>query len=125
MISMSINVAVGVWLIFAPQLCKYQESAAGSFDRVMGAMLVAFAMLAMWEVMAPLRWLCAASGLLLLFSPAWIPIENESSVVVHMITGLIVLGMSLLVRKPRHRYNGGWLSLVKRTKTDLGRITWS
>ena len=79
MISMGMNVAVGVFLILAPQLLKYQDTASGSFDRVMGSMLIAFALLAIWEVMSPFRWLCAAAGFLLLFSPAWIAIESESS----------------------------------------------
>ncbi len=125
MIPMLMNVALGIWLILAPAFLLYEDSRAANFDRAIGPLIAAIATVCLWEVMSPVRWLCALAGLILLFSPIWLGHESESALVVHLIVGLMVTAMSLIVRKAKHRYNGGWRALIKKPRADLGRITWS
>lgn len=119
-----INALIGLGLTLAPEYLGYDFTDAAYFDRVAGPVLIALGTVLLWELMTPLRWATALVGLTLLFSPLFLEASDSSIFVFHLITGLLVLGVSLGGRRRRHRYGGGWRSLLKRETEEIQRITW-
>lgn len=127
MIASLMIAALGILLTIAPDLASYSTAEAALLDRVLGPTLAALATLMIWDILAPLRWICALIGLALLVSPLWLPWatqNNASPIAVHLIVGSLVMGLSLL-RTPRSaKYAGGWSSLWKH-EAPWWKITWS
>ena len=129
MIPMIVNAVCGSGLILAPQLFLSTSTSpwcsAALCSRWIGCLLVAVSALAIWDVLSSLRWVCAFIGFCLVVPIVWMAGTSGPYPVLNLITGLIVISMSLIHRQRGHRYNGGWKVLVARTKADFGRITWS
>ncbi len=125
MISALLLVGLGIWLILAPTNLGYADSTSGAFSALAGSLLAACATLAVSEVLSSFRWLCALIAIGILFSPGWLPETDPSSIVVNVITGLLGLSLSLLPRRRKHTYGGGWRALWKARDTALNKITWS
>lgn len=115
---------LGVGLTVAPELFQYSETQAANLGRILGPSLTGVSIITLWEVMAGLRWVGVAIGVALLTSPLWTSVPDPSALAVHLIAGFFVVGLSLLERKPKHRYGGGWSSLWKRDET-FSAIKWS
>ncbi len=63
-----VSALLGIWLMVAPSLLHYDGHASLS-DHVVGSLIAATAIIAIWEVTRPLRWLGIIFGLWLLFAP--------------------------------------------------------
>ncbi len=101
------SAAVGLWLMFS-RLAFGTEPPMADSDHLVGALIVTVAVMAMAEVARPLRFINVALGLWLIASP-WLligaaPLASGASVV----TGILLIGLSL-PRGPRSKeHYGGW-----------------
>ncbi|HEU4586171.1 MAG TPA: hypothetical protein VFR95_10495 [Gemmatimonadaceae bacterium] len=59
---------LGIWLMLAPSLLHYGGRASLN-DHIVGPLVAATAIIAIWEATRPLRWLGILFGLWLLFVP--------------------------------------------------------
>lgn len=104
------NIALGIWLMFAPAVLDYGAPAATS-DRVVGPLTAMFACIAVWEVTRMLRWLNLPLGIWLVAAPLFLDYPAAAtwnSVVVGGCCAALAL-----VRGPiRHRIGGGWRALL-------------
>lgn len=106
-----LGVMLGVWLMVAPAVLDYAGPARVN-DRIVGPLVVAFAFVAIWEVVRPLRWVNLALGLWLVVAP-WalgyelVPTLNSTAV------GLLLIPLSTVRGKVEQRFGGGWSSLLK------------
>lgn len=101
------SAAVGLWLMFS-RLAFGTEPPMADSDHLVGALIVTVAVMAMAEVARPLRFINVAFGLWLIASP-WLligaaPLASGASV----ITGILLIGLSL-PRGPRSKeHYGSW-----------------
>ena len=104
-----VSVALGFWLMAAPAVLGYGGTAA-DVHRVLGPITAAFALIAVWGHMRPIRWVNVALGGALVVVPfvwAFGTVATANSVVV----GLAVAGLAFVRGTVTERYGGGWSSL--------------
>ncbi|MDX1662562.1 MAG: SPW repeat protein [Candidatus Promineifilaceae bacterium] len=107
-----VNALLGGWLMASPALFGYAATTASKNQRVVGPLVVMFALIAVWEVTRPLRWLNLALGLWLIVSPFLLgTLDRTDAMLIAVATGLVIVGLSL-VRGPIHeRFGDGWSAL--------------
>lgn len=104
-----LSVLFGFWLMAAPAVLDYGGRAA-DVHRILGPIAAAFALVAVWGHMRPLRWVNVLVGGLLVLAPLVVTFEavaTANSVVV----GLIIVGLSFVQGEIMERYGGGWSTL--------------
>ena len=77
-------------------------------------MAASFAAVALWEATRSLRWVNLALGLWLLAAPwaldsGWTALANST------VVGVLLMSLSLVRGRLRHRFGGGWASLWRST----------
>jgi SPW repeat-containing protein len=102
----------GIWLMMSPAVLAYADPARAN-DRIIGPIVVSLAIIAMWEISRPLRWVNVLLGTWLLIAP-WLLAYPPSGRWNSLATGAVVLGFSLVKGKRTHDFGGGWSSLWKR-----------
>lgn len=109
------NTILGIWLMAAPAVLNYgSDHPAGINDRIIGPLVVTFAVVAMSEVLFPLRRANYALGAWLLIAP-WVlgylggPV---SAIVNSLVVGVLIIVFARIPGKQSHAYAGGWSSLL-------------
>jgi len=105
-----LSAALGVWLMAAPAVLGYRGTAAETSDRIVGPIVVSFAVIALWEVSRAVRWVNLLMALWLLSAPAVLgmaPVPLANSVVV----GLVLVLLTLVPERKKERFAGGWRAL--------------
>jgi hypothetical protein len=103
---------LGMWLMAAPSVLGYADSAAQTSDRITGPIVVGFAFVAIWQLMRPLRWIGLIAGVWLLAAP-WIFDYGITPTISSIIVGLLLAVLAFLGAKTGKRFGGGWSSLLK------------
>lgn len=104
-----VSAAAGVWLMAAPAVFGY-GGLPSAFHRVVGPVAAAFAFVAVWQFLRPLRWLNLVFGGLLLVAPwplAFGPAATANSLVV----GLVLVSLAFVRGPGAARFGGGWSAL--------------
>jgi hypothetical protein len=104
-----INVAIGIWLMAAPDVLGYGGIAA-DHDRIVGPLVATFACVACWEATRPLRWVNLPVGAWMLLAP-WLLGFPSTATIDTMLCGIAVACLSLVRGKLKHRFDGGWAAL--------------
>lgn len=110
-----LSVALGWWLMAAPAVLGYAGLAADA-HRVLGPIASAFALIAVWGHVRPLRWTNVPLGALvaavpvLTFTPyaSTFPLAATANSV---IVGLALLALSFVEGEVYGEFGGGWSSL--------------
>ena len=106
-----ISVAAGIWLMAAPAFLGYGRPAALN-DRIIGPLISAFALVAIWGTNRALRRANTVLGLWLLAAP-WVLGYSGSAIANSLIVGGVVILASLQRGIVDKRYGGGWTALVR------------
>lgn len=120
-----VNIAVGIWLMFAPAVLGYSTTSAlaeGS-DRIIGPLVVSASIAAIWDEIRPLRWVSVGLGVAAIVLPivlgpffGW-PIDGAISSVV---SGIVIV-LAGRIRGPiDNEFGGGWRSIWR---DDIDTIT--
>ena len=106
-----LNALLGVWLMAAPAVLGYGAPAAIN-DRIVGPLVVSFAISSIADVTRPVRRVNILLGAWLLVAP-WALGYDGWTVFNSYAVGLLVIGLSLVRGKISSRMGGGWRSLWK------------
>jgi hypothetical protein len=101
-----VNVAIGVWLMAAPDALSY-AGLADDHDRVVGPVIATFACVAIWDATRPLRWVNFVIALWMLLAP-WLLGFPQAATINTMLCGAAVAALSWVRGKLRHQFDGGW-----------------
>ena len=101
-----INIVIGLWLMAAPAVLRY-DGIASDHDRIVGPIIASLACIAIWETTRGLRWGNLLIGAWMLLAPwlLWFPADATTST---MLSGGAVAALSLVRGKLKHRFDGGW-----------------
>ena len=84
--------AIGIWIMFAPQVLGYSGTMAYS-DNIVGALIVTFGVIAMSEVARTVRYINILFGLWLLVAPFIFSIEGNAAMWNGIIAGVLVMAL--------------------------------
>lgn len=104
------SLLLGVWLVFAPALLRYDDGAL-TVERIAGPVVVFFAMLSLRDAMRSFRVLNVLCGAWLLLAPwllryhSWVPWLNEE------LAGAALIALVALGGTARKQTGGGWRAL--------------
>lgn len=105
-----VAVAVGVWLMTAPAVLGYTGTPASN-DRIVGPIAISVAIIAMWEVVRGVRLVNVVLGAWLA-AAAFVLGYPTAGMVSAALSGVTLLVTSVPETGTKHRYGGGWRSLV-------------
>lgn len=106
-----INIALGVWLMAAPDVFEYGDPARTN-DQVVGPLVVSVAIMAIREVLRPLRWVNLVLRHWLVVAP--MPLDHPIRVAIQsVVIGLAVATLSFVRGVVKERMGGGWSALWK------------
>lgn len=106
-----LSAALGLWLMAAPSALAYAGASRVS-HLVVGPIVAAVSIVAMWPVTRPLRWLNLLAGLWLLLSP-WGFTAPEDALWNSVLVGVALIGLSFVRGHVKERFGGGWSALVR------------
>ncbi len=105
-----INAMLGLWLMAAPAVLGYGAPAAYG-DRVVGPVVAAFGIIAIWEATRAVgRWNLPL-GLWLLLAPWVLGYAPAAAILNSMIVGVLVSGLALVRGRVEGSFGGGWAAL--------------
>lgn len=114
--------ALGVWLAASPGLLGYEDSARRN-AHIFGPLAATFALIAVFEVTRPVRWLNLPLGLWLMFAPWFLgyrPPETVNTTAV----ALSLMVLAGLRGQVGESFGGGWRALWKPSAVSTaGRST--
>lgn len=111
MIARLVAVAAGVWLMFAPAVLGY-EGVAENNDRIFGPIGAAFAFVAIWEVMRPLRWATLPVGIWLVAAPLVLGYDDTGAIVSSVAAGFVMAASTFVDTNVEASFGGGWRSIA-------------
>ncbi|MGH7720080.1 MAG: SPW repeat domain-containing protein, partial [Gemmatimonadaceae bacterium] len=84
-------------------------------DWIVGPIATSVAIVAIWEVTRPLRWVNAALGVWLVAAPWLLGYGDAAATINSTATGTLLLALALVRGEVKQRTGGGWSSLWHRT----------
>ena len=110
-----ITAALGIWLMAAPDTLGYGlRAAASDNDHILGPIITTIGLVAASEATRNVRWGNIPLGGWLLLAPWVLGYGQGTAILNDMLVGGGVILLSLLKGKLKHRFGGGWRSLLKK-----------
>ena len=101
-----INVALGIWLIVAPDILSY-SGGLSVFHRIVGSLAIGAAATAAREATRPLRWVNVGLGFLLILSLYYID-SSPLGALDGAGVGVAMLLLAVKGKTTRYSFDGGW-----------------
>jgi peptidoglycan/LPS O-acetylase OafA/YrhL len=114
---------IGAYLMAAPAIWDYDNSAASNVDRFIGPLIASFATIAVWECTRGVRWLnlpLAVALAVLAISP-WPWYYPRDGMISACICAAAVVVLTLVPYPQVGSYGGGWSRLWRTPKAHVGR----
>lgn len=110
MIARALQVAIGIWLMFAPWALDYGDPAAAN-DRIFGPIAGCIAFVALWEVVRSIRWWIVPFGGWLVVAPFAFWYEDVGAFTNSAACGAALVALSFLGGQTKATFGGGWSTL--------------
>jgi hypothetical protein len=104
------NTALGLWLMAAPDILRYNGIAADN-GHIIGPVVASFAIIALSGCTRTVAKYNIPLGIWLILAPWFLSYENAISTMNDMGVGLLITFFSFFKRKTDQRYGGGWSSI--------------
>ncbi|HET7551088.1 MAG TPA: hypothetical protein VFK04_07345 [Gemmatimonadaceae bacterium] len=105
-----VSALLGIWLMVAPSVLHY-DGRASINDHIVGPLIAATAIIAIWEITRPLRWLGIVFGTWLVFAPAFFRFPSEA-LVNNVVVGAVLVILAFLGGRVNEKFGGGWREVV-------------
>jgi len=107
----AVSAAIGLWLMVAPAVLGSYTDMTSANNRIFGPMVVAFSVIALWEVMRSTRFANTLIGVWLLIACLLLG-YRDAALISNGLAAVAIIGLSL-VRGEHNplKFGGGWNSL--------------
>lgn len=112
MIVLILNIVIGLWVMVSPSVLPASASMADS-NHITGPLIMTFSVVALWEVNHSIVKANIAAGAWLLVSFIVFADVPWEAIVSNAVAGIAVILLSLVKRKRKTNYGGGWRSLFQ------------
>ncbi|WP_276370884.1 SDR family oxidoreductase [Chryseolinea sp. H1M3-3] len=107
-----ISVLIGLWMMAAPEYYAFGHIEGKNFF-IVGPLVVTAAVIAIWEVNRSARYFNFVAGIWMMISPLLLPYETQLGITGSVVSGVLLIILSLIKGKITRRYGGGWEPLFK------------
>jgi len=108
-----INVILGLFLIFTPAIFHFNKLIADQFH-IVGPVVVTVAIISLWEVNHSAHYFNIPAGLWLIIVPFVFHFQTTAAIWIAVVSGALIILLSLVKRKVKGKYGGGWRSLLQK-----------
>lgn len=108
MLARFLNLALGIWLMAAPELVGYSGPLRTN-HLIVGPVVASIAVIGMWEIARELRWINLVLGIWLVVSAFLL--SGPGGLTNGIISGAMIAVLSLVKGKIKGRVGGGWSML--------------
>ncbi|MBC5775336.1 SPW repeat protein [Pontibacter sp. KCTC 32443] len=110
-----INAILGIWLTVSPAILGLSDDKTISNNaHIVGPVIASFAVIAIWEATRVVRLYNVPLALWLLLAPWVLGYDQTTAIINDMVTGVAVLGLSMVKGKIEGTYGGGWSAIWHR-----------
>lgn len=116
-----LSALVGLWLMASPDLVEAFTDTASANNRIIGPLIVAFGVVALWEETRSARFANTALGIWLLAASILFG-YTDLALVTNAVAAGVVIALSLV--KGEHdplKFGGGWVALWNDEKWEQGQ----
>lgn len=106
-----VTAVLGLWMMAASSVIGY-GGLARDVDVIGGAITASVALVAVSEVMRPLRWINAVVGAALVFLP-WLLAYGRAALVNSTVVGVAVVLLALVRGEIVSQFGGGWRAVLR------------
>jgi hypothetical protein len=103
---------LGIWLMIAPGLLDFKKEISDN-AHIVGPLIATFSMIAIWECTRNVRMFNLPLAIWLLAAPWIIQYENSTALINDYAVGISLIFLSLVRRKRKRRFGGGWPAIWK------------
>ena len=108
-----INVVIGLFLMIAPVIFHFNKAIADHYQ-IVGPVVVTFAIVSLWEVNHSANYFNIPAGLWLIIASFIFHFQPASAIWIAVVSGVLIILLSLVKRKVKGKYGGGWRSLLQK-----------
>jgi hypothetical protein len=112
MIAQALAALVGMWLMAAPAVLGYQDTAAADVDRILGPIAASIAIIALFQATRNFRRANFGIALALLLAP-FVFDHTMPAVINSVACGVLIAGLSFVRGRITKQNAGGWRALIE------------
>jgi hypothetical protein len=113
-----INIIIGLFVMIAPAAFHFDKTIADQYH-IVGPIVITFAVMSLWEVNHSAHYFNIPAGLWLLIAPFLFHFQASTATWMAVICGLLIVMLSLVKRKVKGQYGGGWRSLFQKNPAHM------
>jgi hypothetical protein len=113
-----IMTVLGFWMMAAPDVLQFSKDVADN-SHVTGPLIVSFSIISMWECTRNVRLLNIMPALWLMVAPIIFQYDNDTAFMNNYLIAIVIVLLLFVKPARRHRFAGGWLSLLRRHHPEL------
>ncbi len=111
-----VNIVAGLFIMLIPYLWDFNKELS-VHNYITGPLIITFAITAVWEVNRNARWLNIPVAAWLVIS-SFIYSEGQA-IFPNIIAAILVIVLSIIKRKSKGEYGGGWRSLFQKNPPHI------
>jgi hypothetical protein len=108
-----INIVIGLFLMIAPAIFHFDKSISDHYH-IVGPVVVAFAIISLWEVNHSTHYFNMLPGSWFIIAPFIFQFQSASAIWIAVVNGILIVLLSLVKRRVKGKYGGGWRSLSQK-----------
>jgi len=108
-----INIIIGLFVMIAPAAFHFDKTIADQYY-IVGPIVITFAVVSLWEVNHAAHYFSIPAGLWIIIAPFIFHFQSAAATWLAVICGVLIILLSLVKRKVKGHYGGGWRSLLQK-----------
>lgn len=104
-----INALIGLIIIISPGILEFTKTEA-NMNHILGPIIFTFALISWWECNRNVRLFNIVTGACLILGALLFKFQHDAFLI-DIISGILIILFSLVKRKPKQMYGGGWRAL--------------
>jgi hypothetical protein len=108
-----LNIIIGLFLMIAPAIFHFYKTISDHYY-IVGPVVVAFAIISLWEVNRSAHYFNVLPGSWFIIAPFIFHFQSVPAIWIAVVSGVLIVLLSLVKRRVKGKYGGGWRSLLQK-----------
>lgn len=111
-----VTIAAGLWVMISPSIISMSKQVA-NINHICGPLLITFAVIALWDINKNVIKANLVVAAFLVVATMFL-IADVTIIFSNILSGVIAIACSLIKRKSKQQYGGGWRSLFQEISNE-------